>query len=60
MSTWMLEDPHRVNEYRRSVGLDPLVESARQVDEVEDEPPPRDLQKRQKEMDAWARSVGWL
>jgi hypothetical protein len=60
MTTWMLEDPHRVNEYRRSVGLNPLVESARQVDEVAHEPPPRDFQKRQAEMEAWARFVGWL
>jgi Family of unknown function (DUF6624) len=52
MTTWMLEDPHRVNEYRRSVGLDPLVENARQVDEVAHEPPPRDFQKRQEEMEA--------
>jgi hypothetical protein len=60
MTTWMLEDPQRVNEYRRSVGLDPLVESARQVDEAAGEPPPPDFQKRQEEMEAWARSVGWL
>lgn len=61
MSPCALEDPERVDEYRREVGLGPLAERIEQVRaETAGEPRPADLRKRREEMEAWARSVGWL
>lgn len=63
MSPWALEDPERVDEYRRAVGLPPLSEQlgqAHQATEGEGEPKPADLMKRQEEMLQWAKAVGWL
>ncbi len=63
MSPWALENPERVDEYRRAVGLPPLaerLEQARQATESESEPQPVDLKHRQEEMLQWAKSVGWL
>ncbi len=61
MSPYSLEDPERVDEYRRVVGLPPLeerIEEARK--NTGEEPRPADLKKREDEMRAWAKSVGWL
>lgn len=61
MSPYLLEDADRVDEYRQSVGLSTLaerIEEARQ--NIEEEPRPLDLKKREDEMRAWAKSVGWL
>jgi hypothetical protein len=61
MSPWLLEDPERVDEYRRSVGLGPLAEKLEQARRgMAEEPKPVDLKKRQEEMLEWAKSVGWL
>ena len=62
MSPWALEDPERVDEYRRAVGLPPLAERIEQVRQAEGEagPEPADLKKRQEEMVQWAKSIGWL
>lgn len=61
LSPWLLENPEKVDEYRGSVGLPPLAERIEEVcKETEDEPRPKDLKKRQEEMLAWAKSVGWL
>jgi hypothetical protein len=58
---WTIEDPQRVDELRRSVGLGPLAEHVARVRrDSAGEPPPRDWRARQEEMLAWARSVGWL
>ena len=57
-----LEDPEQVDAYRKSVGLGPLskkTEQARKHAELESETPPVDFQKRQREFEAWAKSVGW-
>lgn len=62
MSPYPLQDPKRVDGYRQSVGLGPLSEK---TDEMrlravtEGHEYPRNFQKRQKEKDDWARSVGW-
>lgn len=57
-----LQDPERVDAYRASVGLEPLAQriaEARRRAATECETPPADFARRQQEMDAWARSVGW-
>ena len=61
MSPWLLEDPERVEGYRRSVGLGPLAERVEQArKEAGEGPKPEDWKKRQAEMIEWAKSVGWL
>jgi hypothetical protein len=60
MSPWKLDDPERVDMYRRSVGLEPLTEKVKQIRlETANQSCP-DFQKRQEEMETWAKSVGWL
>lgn len=60
MSPWTIEDPDKVDEYRRSVGLGSLEERIAEVREATQEPRPADTSQRREEMDAWARSVGWI
>ena len=60
MSPWLLEDPERVNEYRRSVGLGSLAGRLEQARNGTEEVKPSDLKQRREEMEAWAKSVGWL
>ncbi len=62
MSPRPIEDPARVEERRRRVGLEPLAENTRRLRaqaEDEGQRPPSDHAQRQREMDDWARSVGW-
>ena len=62
MSPHPLQDPKRVDGYRQSVGLGPLsekTEEMRLLAAAEGHEYPRNFQKRQKEKDDWARSVGW-
>ena len=60
MSPWLLEDPNKVDEFRRSVGLPPLADRIEQACKGEnEEPKPAEIKKRQEEMEAWAKSVGW-
>ena len=60
MSPWLLEDPNKVDEFRRSVGLPPLADRIEQARKGKnEEPKPVELKKRQEEMEAWAKSVGW-
>lgn len=62
MSPCEIEDVGRVDERRRSVGLPPLAETVRcQRDGAarSNEPSPIDHQARRREMEEWARSVGW-
>ena len=61
LSPWTLEDPARVEEFRKAVGLGPLAVQIQQF--RRDNPPqnaPQDWQARQAEKLAWARSVGWI
>jgi hypothetical protein len=61
MSPWTLEDPGRVDEHRRAVGLGPLADKVRQFrGDMPPEHRPADLRKYREEMLAWARSAGWL
>jgi hypothetical protein len=60
MSPWLLEDPEKVDEYRRSVGLGPLAERVAQARQDTREAKPPDLKKHTGDMVAWAKSVGWL
>ena len=60
MSPWLLEDPGKVDEHRRSVGLAPLAERIAEVRKGTHEAKPPDFEKRQEEMEAWAKTVGWL
>jgi Family of unknown function (DUF6624) len=58
-----IEDPSIVNELRASVGLPPLEQAiARQREAIKGsgEPIPKDIKKRRVEIEAWARSVGWI
>jgi hypothetical protein len=59
MTPWKLEAPERVDEYRHSVGLEPLASKIAEAQgNTKGETPP-DFQKRQGEMLTWAKSVGW-
>ena len=60
MMPWKIEDPERVEELRRSVGLDSLSEKIEQARRGTEGETPPDYQQRQAEIEAWARSVGWL
>lgn len=58
---WMVpmgavEDPGSVDARRRAVGLEPMVWRR---PPPPDEPPPDDVEARHRDMDAWARRVGW-
>ena len=60
MSPWTLEAPDRVDELRRAVGLGPLPEMIERFrGEETGEHRPMDFRARQREIEAWARSVGW-
>lgn len=55
-----LADPERVDELRAAVGLEPLAEKLDQMRAATaGVTPPADLAARRREMEAWARSVGW-
>ena len=58
---WMVpmgsvEDPGTVDQRRRAVGLEPMVWRR---PPPEGEPPPDDVEARRRDMDEWARRVGW-
>lgn len=62
LSPLPIEDPERVEERRRSVGLEPLAENTRRLRAqaaAEGNRPPTDHQQRQREAEEWARSLGW-
>jgi hypothetical protein len=60
MSPMPIEDPARVDERRAAMGLDPLAERTRKMRaQTGNEPRPADLVARRREMEAWARKVGW-
>lgn len=60
MSPWTIEDPERVDVYRKAVGLGSLAESIEQVRQEANGPPPPDYEKRREEMQTWAKAVGWV
>lgn len=62
MSAHPLQDPGRVDHFRESVGLGSLSEKTQEMRlraAAEGNEQPRDFHERQKEKEAWARSVGW-
>lgn len=62
MSPRPIEDPERVDERRRAVGLEPLAENTRRLRaqaEAEGERPPKSFEERQRELEEWARAAGW-
>jgi len=62
MSPYPLQDPAQVDGFRQSVGLGPLSEKTQEMRlraAAERHEHPRNFQKRQEEMDDWARLVGW-
>jgi hypothetical protein len=62
MSPCEIEEPQKVDERRRSVGLPSLAESVRRQRDAapeSNERPPADWHARRKQMEEWARSVGW-
>ncbi|WP_027387986.1 DUF6624 domain-containing protein [Chryseobacterium gregarium] len=53
---------NQVNERRKSVGLNTLEEQTaiiRKLAQEENQQPPKDPEKRKKEMEAWKKAVGW-
>jgi hypothetical protein len=56
MAVWVTEDPENLDARRQAVNMEPLTEMFK-ADAGE---PPQDFATRQKEMLAWAKSVGWF
>jgi hypothetical protein len=62
MSPLSMDDREHVDQRRRAAGMAPLTEHTRLMREqaaASGERPPTDYVERRREMDAWARSVGW-
>ena len=62
MSPLPIEDRENVEERRRQMGLPPVAGVIRQMRQQfasEGRRPPKDWSTRQREIDAWARKVGW-
>jgi hypothetical protein len=60
MSPWTLEDPAGVEALRASVGLPPLADRVAEVRRNAQGSVPPDYARRQAEMLAWSKSVGWI
>jgi hypothetical protein len=56
------DDLTKVNERRKSIGLNTLEEQTEQIRiraKNENQSPPKDLEKRKKEIEQWKKNVGW-
>jgi hypothetical protein len=60
LSPWPIEDPDGVDARREAVGLPPLADRIAQARKTAQGSVPPDHAKRQAEMLAWSRSVGWI
>jgi hypothetical protein len=60
MNPWPIEDPEGVDARRAEVGLPPLAERIAQIRQQTTGAVPPDYARRQAEMLAWSRSVGWV
>jgi hypothetical protein len=60
LSPWPIDDPEGVDARRAAVGLPPLAERTEQARRNAQGSVPPDYDKRQAEMMAWSRSVGWV
>ena len=56
LRTYRIEDPQRVEELRRAVGLEPLDVRLAREQRV---PAPTDRKRFEREYEAWLRRVGW-
>jgi hypothetical protein len=62
LGTGPIEDPDRIEERRAEVGLPSLnehLERVRAATREENNTPPDDIDARRREIDEWARNVGW-
>ena len=60
MSPWPIEDPEGVDARRAEVGLPPMADRIAQIRKQTAGAVPPDYARRQAEMLAWSRSVGWV
>jgi len=60
LSPWPIEDPEGVDARRTAVGLPPLADRIAQARKSAQGSVPPDYARRQTEMLAWSRSVGWV
>lgn len=60
MSPWPVEDPDGVDARRAEVGLPPMADRIAQIRKQTAGAVPPDYARRQAEMLAWSRSVGWV
>jgi len=63
MNPKMFDDLEKVNERRKSVGLNSLqeqIEIIRKQTLEENQKPPADLKERNKQADEWRKKVGWI
>ena len=60
LSPWPIEDPEGVDARRAAVGLPPLADRIDQARRNAQGSVPPDYGKRQAEMLAWSKSVGWV
>lgn len=62
LSPQPFDDLHLVNQRRKAIGLNTLEEQTeiiRTQAKHENESPPKDFEKRKKEIEAWRKEVGW-
>ena len=60
LSPWPIEEPEGVDARREAVGLPPLADRIAQARRNAQGSVPPDHARRQAEMLAWSRSVGWI
>ncbi len=63
LSPNLYDDLNKVNQRRKSVGLNTLEEQIQLIREQaksENQLPPKDSEQRKREYDAWRKSVGWI
>ena len=63
MSPWPIEQPGGVDIRRRNMGLPPLAQTIQEMQEQarkEGNRPPANYEARQREIETWAKKVGWI
>lgn len=62
LSPTPFDDIHKVNERRKSIGLNTIEEQTEIINikvKRENQLPPKDFEKRKQEMEQWKKNVGW-